>query len=426
MGFRISAGFTLDSGMKKTRERDMDNEKLLAARPDSNGFFGAHGGQFVPEALKKRLDEVAKAFEEAIGDEGFKKELDYLLEHYAGRPSPVFYCANLSRDLAGAQIWLKREDLNHLGAHKINNTLGQCLLAKRMGKTEIVAETGAGQHGVAAAASAALLGLACSIYMGEVDMARQHLNVIRMEMLGAKVIPAKIGQRTLKEAVDEALKAWIDNKSVFYVLGSAVGPHPYPWMVRYFQSVIGIEAKRQMLEAAGRLPSACIASVGGGSNAIGLFAGFLDDKTVRLVGVEPGGRGSNYGDHAASLCLGEPGVMHGFSSYMIKNPEGEAGKVYSISAGLDYPSVGPEHAQLKDEGRAEYVSVNDKEALDAFFKLSRSEGILPALESAHALAQAIKMAPEMSREQILLVNLSGRGDKDVQQVADIIAQNALK
>lgn len=404
----------------------MDSRRVSDVRPDSEGFFGAYGGQFVPAPLKKRLDEVAAAFEEAIKDEEFNKELDYLLKHYAGRPSPVFYCSNLSDDLSGAQIWLKREDLNHLGAHKINNTLGQCLLAKRMGKTEIVAETGAGQHGVAAAASAALLGLKCSIFMGEVDMARQNLNVIRMEMLGARVVPAIIGQKTLKEAVDEALKAWIDNESIFYVLGSAVGPHPYPWMTRHFQSVIGVEAREQMLEALGRLPDACIAAVGGGSNAIGLFAGFLKDPETRLIGVEPGGRGSSYGDHAASLCLGEPGVMHGFNSYMIKNSEGEAGKVYSISAGLDYPSVGPELARLKDDGRAEFVSVDDNEALDAFFRLSRAEGILPALESAHALAYAVKLARDMSKEKVLLVNLSGRGDKDVRQVADIVAANALK
>lgn len=396
----------------------MSQKAQYTGKPDSNGFFGGYGGQYVPEPLKKRLDEVTAAFDKALKDKSFQQELEYLLLHFAGRPSPVFYCANLSRDLGGAQIWLKREDLNHLGAHKINNTLGQCLLAKRMGKTRVVAETGAGQHGVATAASAALMGLECAVYMGEVDMERQHLNVIRMEMLGAKVVAAKSGQRTLKEAVDEALEAWIADDDMFYVLGSAVGPHPYPYMVRHFQSVIGIEARAQMLEDPGRLPAACIACVGGGSNAIGLFAGFVNDKDVRLIGVEPGGRGRGYGDHAASLCLGEPGVMHGFNSYMIKNDKGEAGEVYSISAGLDYPSVGPEHALLKDSGRAEYVSINDNEALDAFFRLSRSEGILPALESSHALAQAIKMAPDMSKEAVLLVNLSGRGDKDVQQIAD--------
>ncbi len=389
-------------------------------KPDSQGFFGSYGGQYVPGPLKTRLNEVAAAFDACLTDESFKRELDYLSKHYAGRPSPIFHCANLSKKLGGAQIWLKREDLNHLGAHKINNTLGQCLLAKRMGKTRVVAETGAGQHGVATAASAALMGLECTICMGEVDMSRQHLNVIRMEMLGAKVISAKSGQRTLKEAVDEALHLWIADQEMFYVLGSAVGPHPYPYMVRYFQSVIGREARAQMLEELARLPDACIACVGGGSNAIGLFAGFLDDPEVRLIGVEPGGRGRGYGEHAASLCLGEPGVLHGFNSYMIKDAQGNAGEVYSISAGLDYPSVGPELAHLKDCGRAEYVSVTDKEALDAFFLLSRHEGIIPALESAHALAEAIKIAPGRSPGDVLLVNLSGRGDKDVSQVEEIL------
>lgn len=397
----------------------------LAGKPDAKGFFGAYGGQFVPDDLKARLDEVANAFTKAIDDESFLTELAYLNMHFAGRPSPVFYCANLSKKLGGAQIWLKREDLNHLGAHKINNTLGQCLLAKRMGKTRVVAETGAGQHGVATAATAALMGLQCAVYMGEVDIKRQHLNVIRMQMLGSQVVAAMSGQRTLKEAVDEALAAWIANDDIFYVLGSAVGPHPYPYIVRYFQSIIGREARAQMLEALGRLPTACLACVGGGSNAIGLFAGFIDDPEVALIGVEPGGRGERPGDHAASLCLGEPGVMHGFHSYMIKNDQGEAGEVYSISAGLDYPSVGPEHAQLKDTGRAQYVSVSDEEALGAFFELSRQEGIIPALESAHALAHAIKMASVMNKDDVLLVNLSGRGDKDVQQVADMMAEKLI-
>lgn len=396
------------------------------ARPDSNGFFGAYGGQYVPDQLKARLDEVAEAFTAAIEDETFRQELASLNVHYAGRPSPVFHCRNLSRKLGGAQIWLKREDLNHLGAHKINNTLGQCLLARRMGKTRVVAETGAGQHGVATAASAALLGLECAVYMGEVDMARQRLNVIRMEMLGSRVVAAMSGQRTLKEAVDEALEAWISDDKLFYVLGSAVGPHPYPYMVRYFQSIIGREARAQMLETAHRLPDVCVACVGGGSNAIGIFSGFLQDENVRLIGVEPGGRGQEYGQHAASLCLGEPGVMHGFNSYMIKDKNGEAGEVYSISAGLDYPSVGPEHAQLKDTGRACYVCVNDGEALDAFLLLSRTEGIIPALESSHALAQAVKMAPEMARDQVILVNLSGRGDKDVEQVAALMHNGKIK
>lgn len=385
--------------------------------PDSEGFFGAYGGQFVSEPLKRRLDEVARALTEAESDATFWRELEHLFTHYTGRPNPVFHCANLSRHLGGAQIWLKREDLNHLGAHKINNTLGQCLLARRMGKKRVIAETGAGQHGVATAATAAFMGLECVICMGEVDMERQRLNVIRMEMLGARVQAAVSGQRTLKEAVDEALALWVDDEGMFYVLGSAVGPHPYPYMVRLFQSVVGREARAQMLAETGRLPSACLACIGGGSNAIGLFSGFWDDAGVELVGVEPGGQGTDYGQHASSLCLGEPGVMHGFRSYMIKDAQGEAGLVHSISAGLDYPSVGPEHARLKDEGRARYVSVSDAEALEAFFALCRHEGIIPALESAHALAQAMKMAPEMSPDEILLVNLSGRGDKDVAQVA---------
>ena len=388
-------------------------------KPDSKGFFGPYGGQFVPEALKARLDDVATALDAALADPGFAQELQDLFVHYTGRPNPVFHCANLSAKLGGAQIWLKREDLNHLGAHKINNTLGQCLLARRMGKTRVIAETGAGQHGVATAATAALLGLECVIFMGEVDIKRQHLNVIRMRMLGAEVVAAKSGQRTLKEAVDEALAAWLADPDIFYVLGSAVGPHPYPYMVRHFQSVIGREARAQMLESTGRLPDACVACVGGGSNAIGLFSGFLADAGVRLVGVEPGGRGTGYGEHAASLSLGEPGVLHGFNSYMIKDAKGEAGEVYSISAGLDYPSVGPEHALLKDCGRAEYVSITDSEALDAFFLLSRSEGIIPALESSHALAQAVKLAPTMPQDSHILVCLSGRGDKDVAEVAEL-------
>ncbi len=388
-------------------------------KPDNKGFFGAYGGQFVPEELKVRLDELTQAFEAAEADPAFHNAFNELCAHYTGRPSPIFFCKNISQ-LCGASIWLKREDLNHLGAHKINNTLGQCLLAKRMGKKRVIAETGAGQHGVATAATAALMGLDCTICMGEVDIERQKLNVTRMEMLGAKVQVATKGQKTLKEAVDEALAQWIADDEMFYVLGSAVGPHPYPYMVKRFQSIIGTEARKQILAQTGQLPDACLACVGGGSNAIGLFSGFLNDASVRLIGVEPGGRGDGYGQHAASLCLGEPGVMHGFNSYMIKNPQGEAGEVYSISAGLDYPSVGPEHAQLKDAGRAEYVRVTDQEALDAFFLFSRKEGIIPALESSHALAHALKMAKELPGS-LLLVNLSGRGDKDVTQVQQILA-----
>ena len=391
------------------------------AAPDSEGFFGAYGGRFVPEELQPRLEEVSRAFDEAMKDPSFLKELDYLLAHFAGRPTPVFHCANLSRQLGGAQIWLKREDLNHLGAHKVNNTLGQCLLAKRMGKTRVIAETGAGQHGVGTAAAAALLGLECTICMGEVDIRRQHLNVTRMEMLGATVRAATSGQRTLKEAVDEALEEWVNDPDMFYVLGSAVGPHPYPYMVRQFQAVIGREARAQMLENTGRLPDVCLACVGGGSNSVGIFSGFVADSDVRLIGVEPGGIGNGYGENAASLCLGEPGVLHGFRSYMLKDAQGEAAAVYSISAGLDYPSVGPELAMWKDAGRASFVSISDEEALQAFFDLSRHEGILPALESAHAVAHAIKMAPQMPADSIILVNLSGRGDKDVQQVEELVS-----
>ena len=387
----------------------------------ADGFFGAYGGSFVPEALQPRLDEVSRALEGALEDPAFFEELDYLLAHFAGRPSPVFHCANLSRKLGGAQIWLKREDLNHLGAHKVNNTLGQCLLAKRMGKTRVIAETGAGQHGVGTAAAAALMGLDCTICMGEVDIVRQHLNVTRMEMLGATVRAATSGQRTLKEAVDEALDIWVNDPEMFYVLGSAVGPHPYPYMVLVFQSVIGREARAQMLESTGRLPDICMACVGGGSNAVGIFSGFVADEDVRLVGVEPGGIGSGYGENAASLCLGEPGVLHGFRSYMLKDAAGEAASVYSISAGLDYPSVGPELAMWKDSGRAEYVSVTDTEALEAFFALSRHEGIIPALESSHAVAHAMRIAPELPQDTVILVNLSGRGDKDVAQVAELVA-----
>lgn len=384
-----------------------------------NGFFGEYGGQFVPPTMKPALDALTETFQKYRDDPDFLAELEYYQKHYTGRPSPIFFCHNLTADLGGAKIFLKREDLNHLGAHKLNNTLGQILLAKRMGKKRIIAETGAGQHGVAAAATAALMGMSCSIFMGEEDIRRQYLNVVRMRMLGAEVVPAMSGQRTLKEAVDEALTEWIRDPEAHYLLGSAVGPHPYPEIVRTFQSVIGKEAREQMLQEEGRLPDACLACVGGGSNAIGLFAGFLDDKDVRLIGVEPAGRGLTAGNHAASLCKGEPGTMHGFYSYMIKNNKGEPGEVYSISAGLDYPSVGPEHAYLKDTGRAEYVAITDKEAVDAFYALSRKEGIIPALESSHALAQAIKIAPSMPKDAILLVCLSGRGDKDVEQIEEL-------
>ncbi|WP_027721299.1 tryptophan synthase subunit beta [Maridesulfovibrio zosterae] len=394
---------------------------------DANGFFGEYGGQYVPEQLLPILNELSATFEKYKDDPDFIQEFQYYLTKYSGRPTPLYLCSNLTEELGGAKIYLKREDLNHLGAHKVNNTIGQILLAKRMGKKKIIAETGAGQHGVATAATAALMGMKCTVYMGEVDVERQKLNVFRMRMMGAEVVAAKSGQKTLKEAVDEALAAWVQEADdTFYLLGSAVGPHPYPIMVRTFQSVIGKEAKEQCLEDEGRLPDFCIACVGGGSNAIGLFSDFVDDKEVKLVGVEPSGRSLKDGDHAATLCLGEPGIMHGFNSYMLKDNNGDPAPVYSISAGLDYPSVGPEHSHLKDLGRAEYVHASDKEATDAFFKLSQTEGIIPALESSHALAYAMKLAPTLDKEKIIVVNLSGRGDKDVGQIEEMISRGELK
>lgn len=390
--------------------------------PTADGFFGAYGGQYVPEPIRDILNELAQAFERYRNDPEFIEEYEYYQRQFTGRPNPLYFCANLTKRCGGAKIYLKREDLNHLGAHKVNNTIGQILLAKRMGKKKIIAETGAGQHGVATAATAALMGMECTIHMGAVDVERQKLNVFRMQMMGARVVPAESGQKTLKEAVDEALMAWVqDAQNTFYLLGSAVGPHPYPLMVREFQSIVGREAKAQILEAEGRLPDYCIACVGGGSNAMGLFAEFIPHPEVRLVGVEPAGRGLGYGQHAATLCLGEPGVMHGFNSYMLKDEKGEPAEVYSISAGLDYPSVGPEHAHMKDTGRAEYVHASDKEALDAFFLLSRTEGIIPALESSHALAHALRIAPGLPPETIIIVNLSGRGDKDVDQIERMVA-----
>jgi tryptophan synthase beta chain len=372
------------------------------------------------------LDELDHAFQKYRNDPDFLAEYEYYLREYVGRPNPLYFCANLTSHLGGAKIYLKREDLNHLGAHKINNTLGQILLAKRMGKKKIIAETGAGQHGVATAATAALMGMECTIYMGAVDVERQRLNVFRMEMMGARVVAAQSGQKTLKEAVDEAIEAWVREGDAFYLLGSAVGPHPYPIMVREFQAVVGREAREQILAHEGRLPYACIACVGGGSNAIGLFSGFMDDAEVRLIGVEPAGRGLEYGQHAATLCLGEPGTMHGFHSYMLKDAAGAPAEVYSISAGLDYPSVGPEHAFLKDSGRAQYVYASDQEAVDAFFLLSRLEGIIPALESSHALAHAVALAPTLPGDAALVVNLSGRGDKDVEQVERLVRQGELR
>ena len=384
--------------------------------PDSKGFFGSHGGCFVPPALAPALEKLAEAYDTYRNDPEFQAEFKYYLTHYTNRATPLFRCDNLSRTLGGATIYLKREDLNHLGAHKINNTLGQVLLAKRMGKTRLIAETGAGSHGVAVAAVAALMNMECTVYMGEEDMRRQAPNVQRMRMMGTTVACVTDGQRTLKEAVDAAIADWATNPDTFYLLGSAVGPHPYPLMVRDFQSVIGKEIREQSIEAEGRLPDVCIACVGGGSNAIGMFHPFINDKQVRLIGVEPGGRGNALGDHAATMTHGTPGVLHGFSSYLLQDENGEAAPVYSISAGLDYPGVGPEHALLKDAGRAEYVLATDKEAVEAFFVLSRAEGIIPALESSHALAHAMKIAPTMAKDQFIVINLSGRGDKDMAEL----------
>ena len=365
----------------------MSKDIKAFCQPDSKGFFGAYGGQYVPDAIKARLDELDQAFKEALADPEFTREMQRLLLHFAGRPSPVFHCRNLSKKLGGAQIWLKREDLNHLGAHKVNNTIGQCLLAKRMGKTRVIAETGAGQHGVGTAASAALMGLECVICMGEVDVVRQHLNVTRMEMLGARVHTAMSGQRTLKEAVDEALEMWVNEPETFYVLGSAVGPHPYPLMVRHFQSVIGSEARAQMLEFAGRLPDVAMACVGGGSNAIGVMNAFLDDERVNLYGYEAGGNGPESGKHATRFApgTGQLGMFQGAKSYLLETDEGQTLDTYSISAGLDYASVGPEHAWLKDIGRVNYSWATDEEAMNAFRDLSQTEGIIPAIESSHAV-----------------------------------------
>lgn len=391
----------------------MNTSSASLSASESTGFFGAYGGQFVPDDLKARLDEVTEAFDRYSDNSFFKDELDYYFKHYTGRPNPIFFCANLSERLGGAKIYLKREDLNHLGAHKINNTLGQCLLAKRMGKKRIVAETGAGQHGVATAATAALLGLECTVYMGAEDMKRQRLNVIRMEMLGAKVVPALSGQRTLKEAVDEALAAWIANPDTFYVLGSAVGPHPYPTMVRHFQAVIGCEAREQMLAECGKLPVAAFACVGGGSNAIGLFHPFLDDEGVRIIGVEAAGTGEPGCFNSAPLNLGSPGVLHGNRTMLLQNRDGQIEPSHSVSAGLDYPGVGPEHAFLHKTGRVRYVMVRDARALAAFEKLCHAEGILPALESSHALAWVLDHPEEFEPGSKVVVNLSGRGDKDL-------------
>ena len=383
-----------------------------------SGYFGEYGGQFIPEALKKRLDALSDAFKEALTDESFGAEYARLLKEFVGRPSALTECANISRELGGGRLFLKREDLNHSGAHKINNCVGQILLAKRMGAKRVIAETGAGMHGTASAMAAAAFGMDCTVYMGAVDVERQGPNVERMQALGTRVVSVTAGQQTLKEAVDAALDAYVAEPETFYLLGSAVGPHPYPSIVREFQSVIGKEARAQFLAREGKLPDCAVACVGGGSNAIGLFAGFLDDPEVELIGVEPSGRGLTPGNHAATLSQGKPGTIHGYKSYVLADERGEPSSVYSISAGLDYPGVGPEHAHLKDTGRARYETASDKEALEAFRLLCRKEGILPALESSHALAFAFRLLPTLSREQTVLVNLSGRGDKDFHAIPD--------
>jgi len=389
--------------------------------PDQKGYYGEFGGSFVPAEVQKVLDEIAQCYLECKDDSQFQKEFEDLIRDYVGRPSVLYYAEKFSEKLGGAKVYFKREDLNHTGAHKINNTIGQVLLAKRLGKKRIIAETGAGQHGVATATACALFDMECVIYMGEEDTKRQALNVFRMELLGAKVVPVKSGERTLKEAVDEAFMDLVANyETTYYMIGSAVGPYPYPMIVRDFQSVIGREAREQILEREGRLPDYLVACVGGGSNAIGLFAPFFEDKEVKLIGVEPGGKGLDTPYHAATLTKGKKGQIHGFKCYSLEDETGEPLPVYSIAAGLDYPGVGPEHSYYKEIGRAEYAVVTDQEALDAFKFLSKTEGIIPALESSHAVAHAMKLAPQLSKDQIIIVNLSGRGDKDVMQVAELL------
>jgi tryptophan synthase beta chain len=387
--------------------------------PDARGHFGPYGGSFVAETLSHALEELRVAYERFRGDPEFLAEFRYELKHYVGRPSPIYHCKRLSTALGGAQIYLKREDLNHTGAHKINNTIGQALLAKRMGKKRIIAETGAGMHGVASATVAARLGLPCVVYMGSEDVKRQAANVYRMKLLGAEVVPVESGSKTLKDALNEAMRDWVTNiDDTFYIIGTVAGPHPYPVMVRDFQSVIGEECRQQMPELAGRQPDAVIACVGGGSNAMGIFYPYIKDEKVRLIGVEAAGEGLESGRHAASLCAGKPGVLHGNRTYLLQDANGQIMETHSVSAGLDYPGVGPEHAWLKDEKRAEYVAVTDADALKAFDALCRNEGIIPALESAHAVAYAMQVAPSMAKDRILLVNLSGRGDKDMHTVAE--------
>ena len=395
-----------------------DNTKVQL--PDANGHFGQYGGRFVSETLMGALEELEQVYEKLSNDPGFQAEFDNDLAHFVGRPSPLYFAERLTKKVGGAKIYLKREDLNHTGAHKVNNTIGQALLAKFMGKPRVIAETGAGQHGVASATVAARLGLECVVYMGEEDVRRQALNVYRMKLLGATVVPVTSGTKTLKDAMNEAMRDWVTNvDNTFYIIGTAAGPHPYPMLVRDFQCVIGRETRHQCLSQIGRLPDAVVACVGGGSNAIGMFHPFIEDESVRMIGVEAGGHGVETGEHAAPLSDGRPGVLHGMRTYLMEDDAGQIIGTHSVSAGLDYPGVGPEHSYLKDIGRAEYVAINDDESLEGFRALTQIEGIMPALETAHAVAHAMKMAKEMSPDEVIVVNLSGRGDKDIHTVAGI-------
>ena len=390
------------------------NKSYLETMPDINGFFGKFGGSFIPPSLEKPFADITKAYFELKNSPAFIEELKYVRKHYQGRPTPISFAKNLTEFCGGAKIYLKREDLNHTGAHKLNHCMAEVILAKYLGKKKVIAETGAGQHGVALATAAAYFGLECEIHMGEVDIAKEHPNVVRMKILGANVIPATHGLKTLKEAVDSAFEAYLkDPENSIYCIGSVVGPHPFPLMVRDFQSVVGFEAKEQFLEHENKLPDVIAACIGGGSNAMGIFSAFIDEKEVELYGVEPMGKGSNIGEHSASLTYGEEGIMHGFNSIMLKDEKGEAAPVYSIASGIDYPSVGPEHAYLKESGRTKVGQCNDNEAVDAFYKLSQLEGIIPALESAHAVAFAMKIAATLPKDKTILVNLSGRGDKNI-------------
>lgn len=389
--------------------------------PDKNGHYGIFGGRYVPETLMPALYELEAAYDEVKNDPEFQQELDYYLKQYVGRPSSLYFAERLTSHCGGAKIYLKREDLNHTGAHKINNTIGQVLLARRMGKKRVIAETGAGQHGVATATAAAMFGLECVVFMGEEDIKRQELNVFRMKILGARVESVTSGSRTLKDAMNEAIRDWVTNvRTTFYVLGSVGGPHPYPMIVRDFQKIIGEETRQQITEAEGRLPDYILACVGGGSNAMGIFYPFLDDREVQLIGVEAAGHGTDTPFHAATLTAGTKGVLHGAYSYLLQSPDGQIQEAHSISAGLDYPGVGPEHSYLKETGRVRYTSITDKEALDGFQVLCRTEGIIPALESSHAIAEALKLVPKLKQEDIVIINLSGRGDKDVQTVAAVL------